>query len=205
MDIVLNTRFNNSSLPLAPVPGFFDNFGPAGGPPSDSSLGATSRESRPWDYNVDPWSRTTDQTAMPPGGTRRVAFTNGYSANGTLKTTIHEPASDGQYGLTFRYIDPDNFNYFAFNATLGYFFVIVMVAGERTTIGGVYEPPTAPVTGDSMKVAMQGANIYCYYNETLVLTVVSTANDYATRHGLFDHSPGDQDRTQFSDIEFASN
>lgn len=197
MDIVLNTNFNNPALPKVPLPGFYDDFGPEGGPP-DSSLGVTSREQRPWDSMR--WSRTTEHTALS-GPSRGVALVDGYRSDGVLTATITGVPTGGIYGLAVRGSDLDNYIAFAYNVSLGYFlFRVTVDAGSVGGGAGTYTPERPPAPGDTLSVECAGDTLTGYFNDTPMLTATETTHRNNTKHGMY---VSGAPNFEFNDIEFA--
>src|SRR5699024_4142948 len=108
----LNTRFNNPNLPVAPIPGFFDDFTGGGG--GYETLGNTV-DNKPWEYMGGiGWYQRDDNTATGAGlvqGVNRseLAVVNSGASNGTLTSHIYQASiQDNRYGLAIRVRDNRN-------------------------------------------------------------------------------------------------
>ena len=182
MDIILNTYFNNSLLPRAQAPGFFDNFDR----PVGTSLGVTSGEGKLWRYEsngVTPLWRTSSGGAAVniSGGSRNTAWVDALATNGKLGVTAVSLGSYRVGGLVFRYQDINN-NLFAYQAAADAGIAIYKrVAGTSTKIG---DSSYIPSDGDVYEVELNGSNIILRVNGVTKATATESAFIGETRMGL---------------------
>lgn len=185
MDIILNTYFNNSLLPRAQRPGFFDNFDRT---PSDTAqLGATSGEGKLWHYEstgatsvwrCDSLGRAVNRS----GDLRNYAWADAQATNGKLSVTAASLGSHREGGLVFRYQDPQN-HLFAVqgdpDAPLGLF---KRVNGNSYLLA---KSTYIPQDGDVYEAELNGPNILFHVNGSTKVT--ATESDFLgeTRMGLY--------------------
>lgn len=182
MDIVLNTAFANSLLPMAPVPGFSDDFNR----PVGASLGSTSGEGRMWQYGSNGeaplWRTSSGGTAVfISGGAISAAVVDAMASNGVLQVTAASLGSNRRGGPAFRYKDINNHLFIwqpDATSPLGMF---RRVNGTAVRIA---DSTYTPSNGDVYRVELSGPNIIFKVNGTVRMTATETAHMGETRQGL---------------------
>lgn len=190
MDIILNTAFNNPTLPVIPVPGFYDDFTGGGG--GYETLGVT-HEGKPWDYMGGiGWFQRDDNTATGAGLVQEVnrselAVVDGVSSHGVLTAKIfQESIQDYRYGLAIRVRDNQNFIWIAQNSTADAINIYERVDNQNTVIARA--TGSTLNAGDVLEARFQEDFIEVRLNSTTIMTAVSAFNITATRHGFFNWS-----------------
>jgi hypothetical protein len=183
MDIILNTYFNNSLLPRAQQPGFFDNFDRTPGTP----LGLTSGEGKPWRYEstgITPVWRINSlgQAVNTSGDLRNFAWVDALATNGKLSVTAVTLGSFRKGGLVFRYQDPLNHLFAVQGTPSGPLAIFKRVNGTSYQIA---ESTYVPVDGDVYEVELNGPNIIFRVNGSTKMTATESAFLGETRMGLY--------------------
>ncbi len=200
MDIILNTYFNNSLLPRAQRPGFFDNFDR---PVSDiDQLSVTSGEGVRWRYDstgiASIWRcDSLGRAVNREGDLRNFAFVDALATNGKLKVTAGALGSTRKGGPVFRYQDALN-HLFAVQATAS-----SPLSLYKRVNGTSYLLATStyvPVDGDIYEIELNDANIIFRVNGSTIVT--ATESDFLgeTRMGLYGSS--DSFSMAWDDIRF---
>ena len=188
MDIILNTYFNNSLLPKAQQPGFFDNFDR---PVSDTAmLSMTSGEGRAWRYDstgIAPVWRcdSLGRAVNRSGDLRNFAWLDGLATNGKLKVTAAALGSSRGGGPVFRYQDALNHLFAVQGTASGPLRIYKRVNGSSTMIA---ESTYVPVDGDVYEVELNGQNIILRVNGNTITTATESAFLGETRMGLYGSS-----------------
>lgn len=189
MDIILNTRFNNPNLPIAPIDGFFDHFDR----PAADSLGVTD-DGKAWevhDQNGTPsgWGTTGNGTAGMLESTihSHIAVADARVADGALTGTLayEDTSVNPRYGLAFRAIDIDNYFLFAaLSSTNPQMHLGRYVAGQWTQVASS-DPATDLVAGDTLSIILSGHSIRATVNGSTILDVTDENLSAATKHGMY--------------------
>lgn len=181
MDIIMNTSFQNSLLPMAPKPGFSDNFDRPVAP-----LGVTSGGGRPWQYfsnGVAPvWRTSSGGTAvMVSGAPLSAAVVDGLASDGRYQVTCASLGSTRRGGPALRFRDIDNHLFlWQPSATEG----VALYKRINGTATRVADTPYIPSDGDSYNIVLNGPNVIVGIAGVQRMAATITELMGETRHGL---------------------
>lgn len=180
MDIVLNTTFNNPNLPIAPIPGFVDDFDR----PAASSLGTTI-DGKEWSHFFGtPWSITSDGHATGLQAAP-VAVVDALTPNGTISATVGKAASAGadqRGGIAVRAKDDRNY-IFVMNHSSGDRMNLYVREDGASVISQSVGPPMA--TGDTLSMELSGQQLTIFLNGAELYSTTVAHHAGETRHGLY--------------------
>lgn len=199
IDIVLNTIFNNPSLPTVPVYGFSDDFERSNGP-----VGVTSREAKPWTEHVYPGS---DVQAVIDGGKLKatgstfwkVLAVDAKSPNGTFRVAMSSIDVNGGLRIALRVTNATNFLYVRFVAG-GVIRLESLIGGTGTVIAS-----SAPITGFTngvFETVLDGDKVSVKWNGIEVIppqTVTSMSGN--TQHGFMLRSESPNTRVESASFQ----
>lgn len=180
MEIVLNTTFNNSLLPLkVQRAGFVDGFNAA-----DGTLDYTE-DGKPWiktsntGTGVVAWERVSGAAKMVSPSVTSLAVADGLAADGVFTATFGNVGTARSSYIVFRYADRQN-----------YLFLNTQAAGTptrylmRKMVDGVASNLTTTATpannGDVVAITMSGTSISVSVNGTPTNIAGVTVSEHAT-------------------------
>lgn len=186
MDIVLNTTFSNSTLPLAQYAGFTDSFNAANG------VLDYTEDGKPWilatttGSGVAAWERVSGAAKMVSPSLTSFAVADGLAANGVLTTTIGAVGSRAG-SIVFRYVDRSNYLSLGMNQAGNKYQL-------RKTVAGVLSFPAnssvIPASSDIIAITMSGTTFSVTVNSVAVASLSGiTISDFstATKHGFINN------------------
>lgn len=194
IDIVLNTVFNNASLPKVTVFGFSDDFDRP-----DGQMGVTSREAKPWLEHAAPGS---DIQALIESGKLKASGTSFWtvrtvdarSQNGTLRAPMSNIDTNGGLRLAFRVTNAMNFLYVRFVAG-GILRLESLIGGSSTVIAS--SAPIKEFTNGIFEVVMSGPDVSVYWNgHEAIPPQTVTAMSGNTQHGFMMRSESPDTRVE---------
>lgn len=200
IDIVLNTIFNNPSLPTVPVYGFSDDFERANGP-----VGVTSREAKPWIEHVYPGS---DVQAVIDGGKLKatgstfwkVLAVDAKSPNGTFRAAMSNIDANGGLRVALRVTNATNFLYIRLVA--GVIRLETLIGGTGTVIAS--SAPITEYTNGVFEVVLDGPLVSVKWNGAEVIppqTVTDMSGN--TQHGFMLRSESPNTRVDSASFQVA--
>lgn len=182
IDIVLNTVFNNPSLPKVPIYGFYDDFERPDGP-----LGVTSREVKTWNEHPYPG---TDIEAVISGGAVQSTGTTGWNVvtvdakapNGIFRTSMSNIDANSGIRVALRVTNATNFVFVRFT-TGGVLRLESLISGVGTIIAS--SAPLEEHTNGVIEAVLDGPLISVKWNgeEVIPPTTVSALTGN-TQHGF---------------------
>lgn len=166
IDVVLDTIFNNPSLPVVPVYGFYDDFERPNG-----ALGVTTREAKPWIEHTYPGANiaaTIDSGKLKATGTTlwKVVAVDAKSPNGTFRAVVSSMDVNGGLRLAVRALNATNFLMIRF-VSGGVIRLGKFIAGAETVVAN-----SAALTGFSsgvFEVVMNGTQVSVLWNGAQVI------------------------------------
>lgn len=201
IDIVLNTIFNNPSLPTVPVYGFSDNFERPNGP-----VGVTSREAKPWTEHVYPGS---DVQALVDGGKLKATGTTFWkifavdakSPNGTFRAAMSNIDANGGLRIALRVTNATNFLYVRFVAG-GVLRLESLIGGAATVIAS--SAPITEFTNGVFEIVLDGPLVSVKWNGAEVIPPQTvTALSGNTQHGFMMRSESPNTRVESASFQVA--
>lgn len=195
MDIVLNTYFDSQRFPLAPLPGFVDDFER----PASENLGATL-DGKTWEYSGIPWQLTGQGTATGHN-TSPLAYVDALTSSGTITAVVGQassPEADPRGGVAFRIADSHNYLYLSPN-TRGTLTLYVRLNNDTHSAQTLTGQSLA--SGDELTIELNGPEISVQKNQQPIITTVIHELVSETRHGFYSHTQCD---TTWDSIEFVA-
>jgi len=185
MDIVLNTTFSNSILPVAQYAGFTDSFNAADGVLDYTEDGKAWIKATTTGSGVTAWERVSGAAKMVSPSITSFAVADGLSANGVFTTTIGNVGTTRAAYIVFRYVDRSNYLFLNTQAagTPTRYLLRKVVAG---TASNITTTATAANDGDVVAITMSGTSISVSVNGTATNIAGTTVSDHstATKHGF---------------------
>lgn len=152
---------------------------------STSGLG-TSDSGHTWSSLAGTWGIDTNEAYIVSNAASGLYATvlDAGVADCTVEVTLVATtgASVGNYGLSFRATDINNWWRFNADDNNDNLYLSRMVAGSHTSVQTVNAAGIAP--GDVLKVVLSGNDIDCYHNGTLKASTTDSAFNTVTKHGL---------------------
>lgn len=151
---------------------------------STTSLGSTNgtgaSDPAVWVSQHSTWGISSNQAyvSSTAGGIGDIATVDLGAGDVDIQVTI--AVMSGACGLTFRYVDNNNFWRWYGNATD--IWCYKYVAGTQTQMFHSFSTVT---NGSVLRVIANGSSISLYLNGTLLNTVTDAFNSTATKHGMF--------------------
>lgn len=185
-DIVLDTVFNNPLLPKVQIPGFLDDFTR----PDSLTLGATSREGRPWQ------TITTSQTPVRgtisgnkavcgSGANATPEIVDGMASDGII-TVTHSVVGTRQTGVVFRLIDKDNYCRISARASSTNFHWILHKVVNGSVIQVALSTTIESADGQNVSIEMNGTQITVLINGVAPFPTQTIPEMVdATKHGYY--------------------
>lgn len=165
--------------------GFEDTFNR----PAAPSLGATSREAKPWENSLP----TGVNSGIDASGAAFLAREIGgpvqsvveaNASDGALQVTMKTKTTPGQAGVVFRWANAQNYLAFSTLASgAGSYRLTKVVANATSVIAST--TAVYPANGDVLEVVLDGPLITCFVNGVQVLQATDAHNETATKHGLY--------------------
>lgn len=136
-----------------------------------------------WTVNAGAASLLTNQVRFTGSGTQ-IATLDGSKANGTIQALITSlDASSIDAGIIFRFSDTSNYWKAVWEPDTSQFVITKIVAGIPTVVHTDVYPFTVG-SSYTIKVWLDGNNIYAYINNVLRTIRTDTFNNTATKHGI---------------------
>lgn len=183
-DVILDTAFNNSNLPIVLL-GFTDTFER----PDAATLGITSGEGKPWvKSGSDACTIVSGKAVLPATGAAGVEYVVTNLPNGTLRGVLGA-AGTRQGGLIARISGGGSGGVRLVLRASGSNFVYVLqelVGGVATNIGA---STGASADGDVIEMTLNGANVTVTVNGVVAIGPVATSVLTGNAHGLYIGAP----------------
>jgi hypothetical protein len=182
MDIVLNTTFSNSILPVAQYAGFTDSFNAADGVLDYTEDGKAWIKASNTGSGVSTWERVSGAAKLQSPSASSVAVVDGLASNGVLTTTIGAVGSY-QGAPVLRYVDRLNFIYLNLAYNTNKYQLRKIVAGSASNVANSTVTVT---TGDVVAITMNGTAFSVTVNGSAVSSLSATISDFSTstKHGI---------------------
>jgi hypothetical protein len=185
MDIVLNTTFSNSALPVAQYAGFTDSFNAADGVLDYTEDGKAWIKTTGTGSGVVIWERVSGAAKLQSPSITSIAVADGLAANGVLTTTIGAVGTSRAAAIVLRYVDRSNYIFLGMSAagTPTRYQLRKLVAGVASNVA---TSATGANSADVVAVTMSGTSFSVSVNGTATSIAGVTVSDFstATKHGF---------------------
>lgn len=184
MDIVLNTTFSNSILPVAQYAGFTDSFNAANGVLDYTEDGKAWIKATSTGSGASVWERVSGAAKLQSPSVSSFAVVDGLATDGVLTTTI------GAVGvrsgaIILRYVDRLNYLSLGMNQGGNKYQLRKTVAG---TAAFPANSTVIPASGDVIAITMAGTVFSVTVNGSAIASLSGiTISEFSTstKHGFF--------------------